>query len=82
MTLPIQPRNGSPQIFKPEVPKRRILHGPLDTIPAGQHRFKRTFTQMPCVLLFLRLFPLPILLQEVCDLLWHRYLRTVVDDND
>ena len=34
------------------------------------------------VLLFLCLFPLPILLQEVCDLLWHRYLRTVVDDND
>ena len=41
-----------------------------------------TFTQVPCVLLLLRLFPFSILLKEVCDLLWHRYLLTIVDDND
>ena len=54
-----------------EVPEHLILHGTPDTIRTGQHRFKLTFTQMPFVLLFLRLFPFPILLQEVCDLLWH-----------
>ena len=32
MTLPVQFRNGSPQIFKPEVPERRILHGTPDAI--------------------------------------------------
>ena len=63
--------DGFPQTFQLEVPEHRILHGTPDTIRAGQHRFKLTFTQMPFVLLFLRLFPFPILLQEVCDLLWH-----------
>ena len=29
------------------------FHGTLDTIPAGQRRFKRIFTQMPCARLFL-----------------------------
>ena len=78
----IQFRNGSPQIFKPEVPEHRILHGTLDALKTGQHRFKLTFTQVPCVLLLLRLFPFSILLKEVCDLLWHRYLLTVVDDDN
>ena len=32
---------------------RCIFHGTLDTIPAGQRRFKRIFTQMPCARLFL-----------------------------
>ena len=82
MTLHVQFRNGSPQIFKPEVPEHRILHGTLDALQTGQHRFKLTFTQVPCVLLLLRLFPFSILLKEVCDLLWHRYLLTIVDDND
>ena len=71
-----------PQIFKPEVPEHCILHGTLDAIRTGQHRFKLTFTQVPCVLPLLRLFPFSILLKEVCDLLWHRYLLTIVDDND
>ena len=71
-----------PQIFKPEVPEHRILRGTLDAFQTGQHRFKLTFTQVPCVLLFLRPFPFSILLKEVCDLLWHRYLLTIVDDND
>ena len=82
MTLHVQFRNGSPQIFKPEVPEHRILHGTLDAIRTGRHRFKLTFTQVPCVLLVLRLFPFSILLKEVCDLLWHRYLHTVIDNND
>ena len=82
LTLHIQFRNGSPQIFKLEVPEHRILHGTLDALQIGQHRFKLTFTQVPCVLLLLRLFPFSILLEEVCDLLWHRYLLTIVDDND
>ena len=47
----IQFRNGLPQIFKLEVPERRILHGTLDAIRTGRHRFKLTFTQVPCVLL-------------------------------
>ena len=51
LTLHVQFRNGSPQIFKPEVPERRILHGTPNAIRTGQHRFKLTFTQMPCVLL-------------------------------
>ena len=55
--------------------KRRIFHGTLDTIPAGQHRFKRIFTQMPCVLLFLCLSPVLILFQEIRDLLWYRFMR-------
>ena len=71
-----------PQIFKPEVPEHCILHGAPDALQTGQHRFKLTFTQVPCVLLFLRPFPFSILLKEVCDLLWHRYLLTIVDDND
>ena len=29
------------------------FHGTLDTISAGQRRFKRIFTQMPCARLFL-----------------------------
>ena len=78
----IQFRNGSPQIFKPEVPEHRILHGTLDALKTGQHCFKLTLPQVPCVLLLLRLFPFSILLKEVCDLLWHRYLLTIVDDND
>ena len=63
--------DGFPQSFKLEVPEYSILHGTPDTIRTEQHRFKLTFTQMPFVLFLLRLFPLPILLQEVCDLLWH-----------
>ncbi len=59
------------QSFKTEVPAYSILHRTPDAFRTGQHRFKLTFTQMPFVLLFLRLFPFPILLQEVCDLLWH-----------
>ena len=55
--------------------KRRIFHGTLDTIPAGQSRFKRIFTQMPCVLLFLCLSPVLILFQEIRDLLWYRFMR-------
>ena len=51
-------------------------------IRTGQHRFKLTFTQVPCVLLLLRLFPFSILLKDVCDLLWHCHLLTIVDDND
>ena len=82
MTLHVQFRNGSPQIFKPEVPERRILHGTPDAIRSGRHRFKLTFTQVPRVLFVLRLLPFPILLKEVRDLLWHRYLLTIVDDND
>ena len=82
LTLHVQFRNGSPQIFKPEVPERRILHGTLDALQTGQHRFKLTFTQVPCVLLVLRLLPVPILLKEVRDLLWYRYLLTIVNDND
>ena len=62
---------GLPQTFQLEVPERRIFHGAPDAGRTGQHRFKLTFTQVPLVLLILRLFPLPILLQEVCDLLWH-----------
>ena len=71
LTLHVQFRNGSPQIFKPKVPEHCILHGTLDAIRTGRHRFKLTFTQVPCVLLFLRLFSFSILLKEVCDLLWH-----------
>ena len=82
MTLHVQFRNGSPQIFKPKVPEHRILHGTLDALQTGQRRFKLTFTQVPCVLLVLRLLPFSILLKEVRDLLWHRYLLTIVDDND
>ena len=52
-----------------------IFHGTLDTIPAGQRRFKRIFTQMPCVLLFLCLSPVLILFQEIRDLLWYRFMR-------
>ena len=51
LTLHVQFRNGSPQIFKPEVPEHRILHGTLGALQTGQHRFKLTFTQVPCVLL-------------------------------
>ena len=54
---------------------RCIFHGTLDTIPAGQRRFKRIFTQMPCVLLFLCLSPVLILFQEIRDLLWYRFMR-------
>ena len=64
------------------VSEQAILHGTLDALRTGRHRFKLTFTQVPCVLLLLRLFPFSILLKEVCDLLWHRYLLTIVDDND
>ena len=78
----IQFRNGLPQIFKLEVPERRILHGSPDAIRTGRHRFKLTFTQVPCVLFVLRLLPFPILLKEVRDLLWYRYLLTIVNDND
>ena len=56
--------NGFPQTFQLEVPEYSILHGTPDTIRTEQHRFKLTFTQMPMVPLVLRLFPLPILLQE------------------
>ena len=54
---------------------RCIFHGTLDTIPAGQRRFKRIFTQMPCVLLLLCLSPVLFLLQEIRDLLWYRFMR-------
>lgn len=54
---------------------RCIFHGTLDSIPAGQRRFKRIFTQMPCVLLFLCLSPVLILFQEIRDLLWYRFMR-------
>lgn len=54
---------------------RCIFHGTLDTIPAGQRRFKRIFTQMPCVLLFLCLSPVLILFQEIRNLLWYRFMR-------
>ena len=50
LTLRIQFRNGLPQIFKLEVSERRILHGSPDAIRTGRHRFKLTFTQVPCVL--------------------------------
>ena len=50
LTLHVQFCNGSPQIFKPEVPERRTLHGSPDAIRTGRHRFKLTFTQVPCVL--------------------------------
>ena len=73
-TLPalvIQTVDSVPQTFQLEVPERRILHRTPDTDQTGQHRFKLTFTQVPFVPLFPRLFPLPILLQEVRDLPWH-----------
>ena len=45
-----------------EVLEHCILHGTPDTLQAGQHRFKLTFTQMPLVPLILCPFPFPILL--------------------
>lgn len=61
--------------FQDRGSNRCIFHGTLDTIPAGQRRFKRIFTQMPCVLLFLCLSPVLILFQEIRDLLWYRFMR-------
>ena len=63
--------DGFPQIFKPEVLERFIFYGMPDTFRTEQHRFKLTSAQMPVVLLILCLLPFSILLQEVCDLLWH-----------
>ena len=57
------------QIFKPEVPERRTFHGTPNASQTRQLRFKLTFTQMPFVPLILCLFPFPILLQKVRDLL-------------
>ena len=37
---------------------------------------------MPFLLFLPRLFPLPIPLQEVCDLLWHRYLLPTIRDHN
>ena len=70
------------EIFKSEVPEHGILHGSPDTVQAGPHRFKLVFTQMPHVLLLLCLFLFTSLLRELCYLLWHRYLLTVVFDHD
>lgn len=48
LALVIQISDGLSQIFKSEVPEDSILHGTPDTIRAEQHRFKLTFTQVPC----------------------------------
>ena len=60
-------RGGRPLPLFSEVPLRR-LRGDVPNLRAG--------------VLVLRLLPLPILLKEVHDLLWHRYLLTVIDNND
>ena len=62
LVLGAQRVDGFPQTFQLEVPERRILHGTPDTLQAGQHRFKLTFTQMTLVPLILCPFPFPILL--------------------
>ena len=32
--------------------------------------------------LVLRLLPFPLLIQKFCNLLWHRYWLTIVENND
>lgn len=65
--------HGISQNFKLEVLEYFIFHRTPDTSLAGQHRFKLTSTQMPGVPPVLCLFPFPISLQKVCDLLWRWY---------
>ena len=61
--------------FQAEVLKRRIFHGTLDTIPAGQRRFKTHFYLDTLCPAFPVTVPGSNLIQEIRDLLWYRFMR-------
>ena len=56
--------------------------GSPDAIRTGRHRFKLTFTQVPCVLFVLRLLPFPILLKGSLRPPLAPILAHVIDNND
>jgi len=70
---------GGCETSSAEVLERLVFHRPPDVSTAGRHRFKRSSTQMPSIPPGLRLRSLPILLQEVRNLLWRRYLLPMAE---